>query len=93
MASRRVRKKGIGHFSRITWNNDKTIGKATYTVTLPFPITRCHCDTHHRFCCMAGSKVDERSVNCDSMFKRKPKDSKRIKGKTRRLRRRGHHSR
>lgn len=94
MADKRVRKTGIGRFGKIYWNNDKTIGKTTYTITLPIPITRCHCDTHHRFCCLKSTgALDERPVDSHTSVKRESQDSQGLKRKIGKVRSRSNRRR
>src|SRR3990167_8119286 len=88
MALIRVGEKGTKDFGTVTWTNNKAGGKTTYEIAYDFSNERCHCHTHHRFCCLAGSKLDEGPVHCDTRIERESQDSTKSQGKARSKRRR-----
>ena len=83
MATKRAAEFGNTNLRTITWTNNESGCKGTYTINVNWTDPRCHCHTHHRFCCLAGSKVDERPDDLHTSIKRESSNPKRPKRKAR----------
>lgn len=78
---------------KISWSVIPSNSWTASEIVIGEPDPRCHCHTHHRFCCLANTKINEESLNRNSCTKRESQDPKESKGKLRGKRSRSHHRR
>lgn len=95
MGDKRVRKKWPIIDGNVFIEFDKSFSNATYKITCGEPDPRCHCDTHHRFCCFKSPErvTDERPVDSHTRPEREPQNIAGPQGKAGGSRSRGHHRR